>query len=74
MFRTERGTAINLFVRDLPRLSVDIDLAYLPNSARQQALADVRQALERIAGAIARALLRASRPFKQIETMSFGFL
>jgi hypothetical protein len=24
------GTAINLFVRDTPRLSVDIDLAYLP--------------------------------------------
>ena len=31
------GTAINLFVRDMPRLSVDIDLAYLPNSDRQQA-------------------------------------
>jgi predicted nucleotidyltransferase component of viral defense system len=24
------GTAINFFVRDLPRLSVDIDLVYLP--------------------------------------------
>ena len=24
------GTAINLFFRDLPRLSVDIDLAYVP--------------------------------------------
>ncbi len=24
------GTAINLFYRDLPRLSVDIDLTYLP--------------------------------------------
>lgn len=55
-FALKGGTAINLFVRDLPRLSVDIDLAYLPNSARQQALADVRQALERIAGAIARGL------------------
>jgi len=26
---TEGGTAINFFVRELPRLSVDIDLAYL---------------------------------------------
>ena len=24
------GTAINLFLRDMPRLSVDIDLTYIP--------------------------------------------
>jgi hypothetical protein len=36
-FALKGGTAINLFVRDMPRLSVDIDLAYLPNSDRQQA-------------------------------------
>ncbi len=24
------GTAINLFVRDMPRFSIDIDLTYLP--------------------------------------------
>ena len=29
-FALKGGTAINLFVRDLPRLSVDIDLADLP--------------------------------------------
>lgn len=29
-FALKGGTAINLFVRDLPRLSVDIDLTYLP--------------------------------------------
>ncbi len=29
-FALKGGTAINLFVRDMPRLSVDIDLAYLP--------------------------------------------
>lgn len=28
-FALKGGTAINLFVRDLPRLSVDIDLTYL---------------------------------------------
>ena len=32
-FALKGGTAINLFVRDLPRLSVDIDLAYLPIEA-----------------------------------------
>jgi hypothetical protein len=29
-FALKGGTAINLFVRDMPRLSVDIDLTYLP--------------------------------------------
>jgi len=29
-FALKGGTAINLFVRDLPRISVDIDLTYLP--------------------------------------------
>lgn len=30
VFALKGGTAINLFIRDLPRLSVDIDLTYLP--------------------------------------------
>lgn len=55
-FALKGGTAINLFVRDLPRLSVDIDLAYLPSSDRQQALSDVRLALQRIADAVERGL------------------
>jgi hypothetical protein len=29
-FALKGGTAINLFVRDLPWLSVDIDLVYVP--------------------------------------------
>ena len=29
-FALKGGTAINLFIRDMPRLSVDIDLTYLP--------------------------------------------
>lgn len=34
VFALKGGTAINLFVRDFPRLSVDIDLAYLPLEPR----------------------------------------
>lgn len=35
------GTAINLFVRDMPRLSVDIDVVYTPwETARAEALSD----------------------------------
>lgn len=42
------GTAINLFVRDMPRLSVDIDLTYLPIENREISLDHIAEALERI--------------------------
>ncbi len=47
-FAIKGGTAINLFVRDLPRLSVDIDLTYLPIADRDQSLAEIDDALRRI--------------------------
>lgn len=47
-FALKGGTAINLFIRDLPRLSVDIDLVYLPVSNRQEALKDITEVLIRI--------------------------
>lgn len=34
-FALKGGTAINLFIRNMPRLSVDIDLAYLPIEPRK---------------------------------------
>lgn len=37
-FALKGGTAINLFVQPLPRLSGDIDLAYLPLEPRDDAL------------------------------------
>jgi len=48
-FALKGGTAINLFYRDLPRLSVDIDLLYLPLENREQALTNIKAALGRIA-------------------------
>lgn len=48
VFALKGGTAINLFVRDCPRLSVDIDLAYLPLEPREEALANVKTSLQRI--------------------------
>ncbi len=45
------GTAINLFFRDAPRLSVDLDLVYLPLQAREAALRGMAQALQRVAKA-----------------------
>jgi len=48
VFALKGGTAINLFIHDFPRLSVDIDLAYLPIDARDEALVNARSALQRI--------------------------
>ena len=39
LLRPQGRTAINLFVRDMPRLSVDIDLTYLPVEDRATSLA-----------------------------------
>lgn len=42
------GTAINLFVQNMPRLSVDIDLLYIPIESRAQTLENISNALKRI--------------------------
>ena len=55
-FALKGGTAINLFIRDLPRLSVDIDLVYLPMGDRDTALAHITDALNRITGSIVKTI------------------
>lgn len=47
-FALKGGTAINLFHRDLPRLSVDIDLVYRPIQPRAETIANIDAALGRI--------------------------
>lgn len=47
-FALKGGTAINLFLRDMPRLSVDIDLIYLPIEDRETSLAQTADALKRV--------------------------
>lgn len=47
-FALKGGTAINLFVRDLPRLSVDIDLVFLPMMDRDNALKAITHHLDKI--------------------------
>ncbi|MCD6138344.1 MAG: nucleotidyl transferase AbiEii/AbiGii toxin family protein [Deltaproteobacteria bacterium] len=54
VFALKGGTAINFFVRDLPRLSVDIDLTYLPVNERGFALDDISHALIRVSKEIKR--------------------
>jgi hypothetical protein len=47
-FALHGGTAINLFIRDMPRLSVDIDLTYLPIENRDTSLKNIAAGLLRI--------------------------
>jgi predicted nucleotidyltransferase component of viral defense system len=47
-FALHGGTAINLFVRNMPRLSVDIDLTYLPVEDRDESLRRISAGLKHI--------------------------
>src|SRR5215470_2963062 len=51
-FALKGGTAINLFVRDMPRLSVDLDLVFADHSLARE------PALKRINGAIRESVAR----------------
>lgn len=52
IFALKGGTAINLFVRDLPRLSVDIDLTYLPIEDYATSVVGIDAGLERMSAHI----------------------
>ena len=47
-FAIKGGTAINLFELDLPRLSADIDLTFLPVTDRDTSIREINAALARI--------------------------
>ena len=55
-FALKGGTAINLFYRDTPRLSVDIDLVYTPIKTRDESLSEISTAMADIGNAITRRL------------------
>jgi predicted nucleotidyltransferase component of viral defense system len=60
IFAMKGGTAINLFVRDMPRLSVDIDVVYTPREhTRERALAAITAELNAIAARVAKLGLNA---------------
>lgn len=48
-FVLKGGTAINLFYRDLPRVSVDIDLTYAKISTREETIQKINNDLEKLA-------------------------
>jgi len=55
-FALKGGTAINLFVRDFPRLSVDIDLTYLPLQPWKEAIGGIDAGLARVADAVTKSI------------------
>jgi predicted nucleotidyltransferase component of viral defense system len=64
-FALKGGTAINLFVHDMPRLSVDIDLTYLPVESRDVFLSNIevellkmKQSIEHLALTVKTVLLK----------------
>lgn len=59
-FALKGGTAINLFIRNMPRLSVDIDLAYLRVEDRPASLANINASMRRMAKRIREGLRGAS--------------
>lgn len=64
-FALHGGTAINLFVRELPRLSVDIDLTYVPIEDRSHSLENIGEALERLKAQLEAIIPQANVTHKQ---------
>ncbi|MFH1665802.1 MAG: nucleotidyl transferase AbiEii/AbiGii toxin family protein [Candidatus Omnitrophota bacterium] len=61
-FALHGGTAINFFVRDMPRLSVDIDLTYLRIDPREETINAISEQLKSIARRIS-----STMPLVRIE-------
>jgi len=66
-FCLKGGTAINLFILDFPRISVDIDLVYLPQNDRQAALQHIDEALTRISIQISKNITNSKVLAKRIS-------
>jgi len=70
-FALKGGTAINLFIRDFPRLSVDIDLTYLPLEERNVSLQNISSALRRIAKAVTTTVQGSNVSHRQLPKTDF---
>lgn len=62
IFAMKGGTAINLFVMDMPRLSVDIDVVYTPwATPPEQSLTNIASEMEGVAAKATRLGLNARK-------------
>jgi hypothetical protein len=66
-FALKGGTAINLFVRDMPRLSVDLDLVFPDHTVpRAEALKRINEAMRQ---SVARLKKQGFRPMHRLRRM-----
>ncbi|MFH1727581.1 MAG: nucleotidyl transferase AbiEii/AbiGii toxin family protein [Pseudomonadota bacterium] len=70
-FALKGGTAINYFIRDLPRLSVDIDLCYLPIQERDESLNKITSNIKDLSKQVSHYFPSARFNFKTIGKSSF---
>lgn len=59
VFALKGGTAINLFVRDFPRLSVDLDLTYIPVQSREESIKGIDAGLNTIINGVKKSIAGA---------------
>lgn len=67
VFALKGGTAINFFIRNMPRLSVDIDLTYIPIDDRATALDVIDGALNSLKADIERFITKSVVMPKKVE-------
>ncbi|AXJ00901.1 putative nucleotidyltransferase component of viral defense system [Cyclonatronum proteinivorum] len=73
-FALKGGTAINLFVQDFPRLSVDIDLTYLPIQDRLTTLTKIDLHLKEIGSRCKKFIAGAEINYKTKGSLSYGLI
>jgi len=73
-FALKGGTAINLFVQDFPRLSVDIDLTYLPIQDRKTTLERIDNHLKEIGERCRQYLPGVELNYKEKQNFSYGLI
>ena len=80
VFALKGGTAINFFWRDFPRLSVDIDLAYIKVQERALSLSEISDHLASIETRLMRifptirSVQKIDKQFQTIHSLNyFGF-
>jgi len=64
-FALHGGTAINLFLYDMPRLSVDIDLTYIPIEDRKASMTGIIKAMSDIDARIKKAIPNVSTRLRE---------
>ncbi len=71
VFALKGGTAINFFARDIPRISVDIDLVYIPLGERDLSLREISATLVRISHDVESRIPGTKVFFKKIKGTDF---